>query len=490
VNLVVISNRLPFVAARRGAGWVVEPGSGGLVTALRPLLGDRGGRWIGWTGVADDEMPGAAEALTRTQRSSGYELVPVTLTAPERQGYYYGLSNEVLWPLFHDLLPHCRFDPAYWAIYESVNRKFAEVAAQGARPDDFLWVHDYHLLLMARELRHMGVRSRMAFFLHVPFPPLDIFLKVPWRFEILRALLDFDLVGFQTVRDQRNFLQCVRLLFKGCRVSGKGPIVTVRLEAREVRVGAFPISIDHASFEQRAAEPEVLAKAASLRGDEPGRKIVLGIDRLDYTKGIVEKLEAFRTLIARCPDLHGRITLFQVVVPSREDLPRYREYRTEIERLVGEINGRYTRSGWVPVHYIYRALEGPRLPAYYLAADVALVTPLKDGMNLVAKEYCATRVGNDGALVLSEFAGAAAQLQVGAFLVNPFDVEGVAAALERAVRLTPALQRRRMRRLRRAVQEADIHGWVDSILRAAVSRDLSDFPRVEDYLPLPERARL
>jgi trehalose 6-phosphate synthase len=230
----------------------------------------------------------------------------------------------------------------------------------------------------------------------------------------------------------------------------------------------------------------VARKKKEILARVPGRKIILGVDRLDYTKGIPQKLEAFRILLSRFEHLRERVTLLQVVVPSREDIPRYRDHKTSIERLVGQINGQFTRSGWVPIQYIYRSLEGPRLPAYYLAADVALVTPLKDGMNLVAKEYCATRADEQGALVLSEFAGAAEQLQKGAFLVNPFDVEGVAAALEGALRLSPEEQRSRMRRLRRSVKEYDIFRWVDEFLDAAISRDLSDFPKLEEYMPVLE----
>jgi trehalose 6-phosphate synthase len=230
-------------------------------------------------------------------------------------------------------------------------------------------------------------------------------------------------------------------------------------------------------------QPEVVAKAASLRADETGRRIVLGVDRLDYTKGILQKLEAFRRLLETSPELRGNVTLVQIAVPSREEIPGYREHRTAIERLVGEINGTFTRSGWVPVHYLHRPLEGPRLSAYYLAADVGLVTPLKDGMNLVAKEYCATRVSKDGVLVLSEFAGAAAELQRAALLVNPYDVEGVADTLRRALDMPRAEQRARMSRLRRTIRERDIYHWLDAFLRAAISRDLAEFPRVADYLP-------
>ena len=483
MNLVVVSNRLPFALTREDGAWRVEPGSGGLVTALRPVLEGRGGRWIGWSGAVAEDLPDARAALRASGERFGYELVPVPLTASERDRFYHGFSKEVIWPLFHDLLSMCRFDPEYWRAYEAVNRRFAAEAAKDARPGDFFWVHDYHLLAMAGELRRLGVSSRIAFFLHIPFPPLDVFLKLPWRFPVLQSLLSYDLVGFQTIRDRRNFLQCVRLLLPGARFSGKGAVMSVRWEDRDVRVGTFPISIDARALERRARQPEVVAKAASLRADETGRRIVLGVDRLDYTKGIAQKLEAFRRLLETSPELRGNVTLVQIAVPSREEIRGYREHRTAIERLVGEINGTFTRSGWVPVHYLHRPLEGPRLSAYYLAADVALVTPLKDGMNLVAKEYCATRVSKDGVLVLSEFAGAAAELQRAALLVNPYDVEGVADALRRALDMPRAEQRARMGRLRRTIRERDIYHWLDAFLRAAISRDLAEFPRVADYLP-------
>ena len=484
MNLIVASNRLPFAVSKGENGqWEIDPGSGGLVTALRPVLRNRGGKWIGWAGVTEEELADPGSLFVDSRRRFGYELIPVPLSASDREGFYAGFSNEIVWPLFHDLLSLCNFDPAYWARYEAVNQKFAEVAASHSGPDDFLWVHDYHLMRMASALRGIGFEGRAAFFLHIPFPPLDLFVRMPWRFEVLKSLLAYDLVGFQTVRDRRNFVQCVRLLARDVRISGRGAVWTIRVEGRDVRVGSFPISIDAGEFERRAEEPAVVEKAALIRSREPDRRIILGIDRLDYTKGIPQKLEAFRHLLRRAPELRGRVTLFQVVVPSREDLPMYKDYKVKIERLVGEINGEFTRDGWVPVQYLYRSLDGPRLPAYYLAADIALVTPLKDGMNLVAKEYCATRVDEDGVLILSEFAGAAAQLQRGALLVNPFDVEGVAKALETALAMPRAERGARMRRLRRAVHDYDIYRWLDTFLEAAISRDLEDFPLVDDYLP-------
>ena len=516
MTLIVVSNRLPFVLVRDDSGVErVEPGSGGLVTALQPVLRNRGGRWIGWTGATSEEpsdtparlassarrlihrMRGlvGAGSVPRTPagdptalfaeatRRMGYEVTPISLSVAERDLFYYGFSNRVLWPLFHDLPSHCEFRPKYWAGYQAVNRKFADVTARYAGADDFVWVHDYQLLTMASDLRKAGVTSRLGFFLHIPFPVADLFLKLPWRLPVLRAMLAYDLLGFQTPRDQRNFLSCVSQLIPAVRPEGDSPMATLRVDGREVRVGAFPISIDPADFERRASEADVQEKRQKIREDAGGRQIILGIDRLDYTKGLTYKLEAFRWFLTHYPEFQGNATLIQVVVPSREDIPEYQENKMQVERMIGEINGQFTREGWAPIHYIYRSLDGPRLPAYYLAADVALVTPLKDGMNLVAKEYCASRVDGGGALVLSEFAGAAGQLQGGAYLVNPYDVEGVSEGLARALKCDETEARRRMQEMRTAVKQADIYQWLDSILQAAIAKSLADFPLVEESLP-------
>jgi trehalose 6-phosphate synthase len=393
------------------------------------------------------------------------------------RGFYQGFSNEVLWPLFHDLPSRCNFEPAYWEAYRGVNRKYARAVHRRAAPGDFVWVHDYHLMPLGAELRALGSRAHCGFFLHIPFPSPDVFLKLPWRAPLLDALLEFDLVGFQTARDRRNFHASAQALGR---------------KVRAERTGHFPISIDYNAFMRRAAAADVAAKARELHRLLPKRTLVLGIDRLDYTKGIALRLRAFQDLLARHPDMQGRVSLIQVVVPSREDIPQYREMKTEIEQLVGRINGQFARpGGWVPVWYEYRSLSRLELLAYYRAADIALITPLKDGMNLVAKEYCACSIEEDCVLILSEFAGAAAQLAVGALLVNPYDIRGVADAI-RAAHAMPAEERTaRMRRMRRAVRSKDVFWWVDSFLGAAISRGLRHFPysgqadaEPENQLPL------
>ena len=489
MSLVVVSNRLPIVVAAGNDGRAqLKPGAGGLVTALRPVLRDRGGTWVGWPGASEAQAPGLDEALGDSTGHSGYRLGPVWLSPEERDLFYCGFSNEVIWPLFHDSASRCNFDSRYWETYVTVNRKFAEATARYAGAGDFIWVHDYHLIDVARALRERFPDAHVAFFLHIPFPSLDLFLQLPWRFQLLRSLLEYDLIGFQTTRDRRNFMQCVRALLKDAEVSARAPISSVSYAGREARTGVFPIGIDFNEFARSAAQPAVVRKMETLRSDETNRTILLGVDRLDYTKGIPNKLRAFRRLLEAHPELRGRVTLLQVVVPSRESIPDYHDFKGRLERLVGEINGEFTRSGWVPVHYIFRAFTRTNLLAYYRAADIALVTPLKDGMNLVAKEYCAANVSEDGVLILSEFAGAAAQLQAGALLVNPYDEEGVAEAIARAVWLPVPEREARMRKLRRTVRDANIYGWLDSFLRAAFSRDLSNFPQAVEYLPRDEEA--
>ncbi len=470
-RLVVVSNRLPYSFQRAGGKLRAEPASGGLVSALLPVLRSRGGVWIGWPGEAGSGRALQA-AMAAASLRAGYALVAVPLSADQVRDFYLGFSNEIVWPLFHDMPSLCNFDAGYWRTYCAVNARYARAVHARTKARDFVWVHDYHLMNLGEALRRLGNRSRLGFFLHIPFPAPDIFVKLPWRTELLRALLSYDLVGFQTERDRRNFVACVKALAPEVRLAGRGKLVRARGAQRTTRIGSFPISIDYAAFRRRAAAEDVAAKALELHRLLPRRKLVLGVDRLDYTKGIPLRLRAFQQLLARHPEMRGRVSLIQVVVPSREDIPQYHRLRTEIEQLVGKINGAYARpGGWVPVWYEYRSLTRLELLAYYRAADIALVTPLKDGMNLVAKEYCACSIEEECVLILSEFAGAAEQLK-GALLVNPYDIERVAEAVHEACAMPASARAARMRRNRRSIQRDDVFEWVDSFLRGATARDL------------------
>ncbi len=467
-RLVLVSNRLPFALEPGEDGhWIATPSVGGLVSALGPVLRGRGGTWIGWPGVAG-EIPDAPFA--EATRDAGYKVVPVALSDAERDEFYYGYSNEVIWPLFHDLQSFCHFEPTFWETYKAVNERYAEAIARRCQPGDFIWVHDYHLMYVAQALRERGKPrnlSGLAFFLHVPFPPYDIFAKLPQQQRLLRALLQFDLLGFQTRRDLRNFLQCVRRVVSDAEMLPNSGLQRIHCAGREIRAGSFPIGVDFESFEKGAASEEVAQRVRKLRAAFPGCQLMLGVDRLDYSKGIPERLRAFRDALERYEELRGRVVLIQNVVPSREEIPRYHEFKDRIDRLVGDINGRFSTDTWLPVHYRFRSLDRDDLLAHYRACEIALVTPLKDGMNLVAKEYCACCVDkNDGVLILSQFAGAAEQLKRGALLVNPYDVEQMADAILKAFRMSAAERRARMRRLRRVVRNENVFWWVDSFLAA------------------------
>ena len=455
-RVIVLSNRLPVTVRMEGAATKLEHSSGGLVTALCPVLRQYSGCWIGWTGTERTEQ---IQRLFTERRGEHYELIPLYLNAEERNDFYLGCSNEILWPLFHDLQSRCNFDPAYWKAYVGVNDRFADAVLDVAGRNDFVWVQDYHLMLVAESVRALGAHLELAYFHHIPFPSPDIFEKLPWRTEIIKGLLQYDLLGFQTRRDRRNFVSCVRQFVSTAIVSKSGNRTRVVLGDRSSLLGDFPIGIDFDEFADGAKDPAVAERAAQIKKDLASCSMVLGVDRLDYTKGIPERLRAFRSLLESQEDMRGKITLVQVVVPSRVDIPKYRELRLEIERLISSINGQFGHPGWVPIHYLHRHLNRSELLAYYRAADIALVTPLKDGMNLVCKEYCAAQVEEQGVLILSEFAGAASQLKDGALLVNPNDIERVGEVIRAAAEMDIDERTRRMRKLRAAVSRENVYRW-------------------------------
>jgi trehalose 6-phosphate synthase/phosphatase len=466
-RLIIVSNRLPFALDSAGEDlWTVTPAVGGLVSAVEPVLRDRGGTWIGWPGIAG-EIP--KQPLTEATRDAGYKVVPVALSEIERNEFYYGYSNEVIWPLFHDLQNFCNFEPTYWQTYKEVNERYADAIIRNARPNDFIWVHDYHLMYVAQALRERTTSQKLSaltFFLHIPFPPYDIFAKLPQQRRLLRALLQFDLLGLQTRRDVRNFLQCARRVMPEAKVLSRNELHVIRFEGRKIRIGHFPIGIDFDAFENGAKSDAVEQRSQQLRANFPDCQLILGSDRLDYSKGIPERLRAFRNALERYPELRSRVVLIQIVVPSRVEIPRYHEFKGRIDRLVGDINGRFSTSTWIPVQYHFRGLNREDLLAHYRACDIAFVTPLKDGMNLVAKEYCACRIHEDGALILSLFAGAVEQLKPEAVLVNPYDVEQMADTILEAFRMSQTQRSPRMRRMRRVVRNENVFWWVDSFLNA------------------------
>jgi trehalose 6-phosphate synthase len=475
-DFVVVANRLPIDMERLPDGTTAYKRSpGGLVTALEPLLRRRHGAWIGWPGITDgDEEPIFEDDL---------EMRPVTLSADDFAEYYEGFSNATLWPLYHDVIVKPIYHRKWWDRYVDVNRRFAEAAASAAAHGATVWVQDYQLQLVPKMLRMLRPDLTIGFFLHIPFPPVELFMQMPWRTEIIEGLLGADLVGFHLPGGAQNFMILARRLIGAnttrANVGVRSRFGEIQVGFRTVKVGAFPISIDSEELDTKARNREARQRAAELRAELGNpRKILLGVDRLDYTKGIDVRLHAFSELLDE-----GRVdpedTVFiQLATPSRERVESYKVMREDIERQVGHINGEYGKVGHPVVHYLHQALPRDELIAFFVAADVMLVTPLRDGMNLVAKEYVACRSDLGGALVLSEFTGAAAELRQ-AYLTNPHHLDGVKDSIEAALTQTPDEGKRRMRALRRQVLAHDVDRWARSFLEALAATRDGQAPRSE-----------
>ncbi|MEP9382596.1 trehalose-6-phosphate synthase [Nocardioides sp. KR10-350] len=452
-DLVIVANRLPVdrVELADGTrGWRRSPG--GLVSALEPVMRANDGVWIGW--------PGGTESNLEPFEDDGLRLLPMSMTQEDVEEHYEGFSNGTLWPLYHDLVAKPEFHREWWDGYQRVNRRFAEQSAEVAAEGATVWVQDYQLQLVPQMLRELRPDLRIGFYLHIPFPPAELFQQLPWRRQLLEGLLGADLVGFQLPGAAQNFVRLVRQ-----RVGHKTHRDLVYLpDGRTVRADAFPISIDFAGFEELAHSESVNARAKEIREalGNP-RKIFLGVDRLDYTKGIFARLRAFGELLR---DAHFDVddaVFVQVAVPSRERVEQYRVLRDEIDRLVGRLNGDLGRIGRPAISYLHSSYPREEMAALYRAADIMVVTPYRDGMNLVAKEYVACRYEDDGALVLSEFAGAAEELRQ-AWLVNPYDMNGMKAALLEAYKADHRELTRRMKAMRKTVSANDVGHWADSFL--------------------------
>ena len=470
-SLVVVANRLPLddSAAPDGAcEWRRSPG--GLASALHAILEQTPATWVGWAGGVGPapDLPDIGTLRIR----------PVALSDEELRGYYEGFANSTLWPLYHDAVESPVFDRRWWEAYRAVNRRFAVAAAEVAEPGAAVWVQDYHLQLVPQLLRELRPDLLIGFFLHVPFPPPELFMQLPRRVELLTGMLGADLVGFQRPQAAHNVAQLATKLLGAVATDDE-----IVLGGRVVRTGAFPVSIDVAEMRALAARPAVVSHARQLRHSlgRP-RRVLLSVDRLDYTKGIEHRLTAYSELLRDGQITPRETVIVQVAVPSRERVESYRGLRDRIEGEVGRINGEYGRVGRPAIHYLNQPFDRASLAALYLTADVMVVTPLRDGMNLVAKEYVAAREDGTGALVLSEFAGAAAEL-ADAFLVNPHDVDGLKETLLRATQAGAAELAARMAAMRAHLNRHDILAWARAYLTA-----LDHTGRLADRLPR-QRAR-
>ncbi|WP_304664105.1 alpha,alpha-trehalose-phosphate synthase (UDP-forming) [Pseudarthrobacter sulfonivorans] len=470
-DFMVVSNRLPVdrstpgESGDDGSGWRRSPG--GLVTALAPMMTKTDGAWVGWHGAPDETV--------KPFSHGGMDLVPVQLSTDDVELYYEGFSNATLWPLYHDVIAPPEFHRTWWDVYRKVNQRFADAVVHHADKGATVWVQDYQLQLVPRLLREARPDLKIGFFNHIPFPPPEIFAQLPWRKAIIDGLMGADLIGFQRPSDAGNFMRSARR-FLGASV--KQQQVHVKGADGEIthiaRAQAFPISIDVAQISELAHKPEIIERARQIRQDLGNPKtILLGVDRLDYTKGIRHRLKAFEELLNEGKLAVTDATLIQVASPSRERVEQYRLLREEIEGKVGHINGTYDTIQNTAVRYLHHSYPVEEMVALYLAADVMLVTALRDGMNLVAKEYVTARKDNDGALVLSEFAGAADQLKQ-ALLINPHDIDGLKDTIMRAVNMSPRDAARRMRAMRKQILEHDVDHWSADFLAALNEKVVRD----------------
>lgn len=453
---IIVSNRLPVKISSDAQGHLqVKASPGGLATGLNSVYQKGNNIWIGWPGTYFKARQEKA-AVTRELRQRN--MAPVFLTAREIRDYYEGFSNETLWPTFHYFNEYTVFDQDYWKCYQKVNEKFCEQVVELADPDDTIWVHDYHLLLLPELLRQKLPGISIGLFLHIPFPSFEVFRLLPWREALLDGMLGADLIGFHTYDDMRHFLSSVnRLSFLGNK---RGQIMK---GTRAIAVDSFPMGIDYDKYAASAATPETLKREVKYRTSLGDHKIVISVDRLDYSKGIPSRLECFDMFLQQHPGYAGKISLLMIVVPSRDGVQKYRHLKEEIDLLVGRINGKYGTVNWTPIHYFYRNMALTDLSAFYRMADVALVTPMRDGMNLVAKEYIASRLDQRGVLILSEMAGASKELSE-ALIVNPNDKQQIVDAIHQALNMPEGEQETHIQRMQKTLQRYNIHHWVNLFL--------------------------
>lgn len=458
-RLFIVSNRLPMNVKVDGSEIEIKESLGGLATGLKSFYKEKDGRWIGWPGFNSDEA--SEDVRNRVESALIKEnCLPVFVPKDEFEGYYDGFSNQTLWPLLHYFSERSIYKETFWQKYKFVNEKFAAEILKYARPDDTVWIQDYHLTLLPKLLRDEIPDLNIGFFLHIPFPSSELFRALPWRNEVLSGMLGADLIGFHSYDYVRHFISSVRRIVGYEHVLGE-----IKTKDRLVKVDTFPIGIDFEKFANAGKEKQTLKEAEKFREMTRGRKTILTIDRLDYTKGIPHRLEAFDAFLEKYPDYQGKVSLVMISAPSRTEVKSYKELKIRVDELVGKINGKYGSIGWTPVNYFYRSFSQETLKALYLAADVCMVTPVRDGMNLVAKEFVATKPeGKPGALILSETAGAAQELSE-AVVVNPNNKIQIADAIAEALGMPENEQIERLNLMRNRVRRYDIDRWADDFLK-------------------------
>lgn len=454
---IIVSNRLPVKIEKDQEGtFEYKTSEGGLATGLGSIYKEGGNVWLGWPGLAVNKAEEKEEIVSNLNKAN---MRPVFLTKQDIEEYYEGFSNETLWPNFHYFNQHAIYSDVFWNAYKRVNRKFAKELEEIMKDGDTIWIHDYQLLLLPELLRESHPNSSIGFFLHIPFPSYESFRLLPWRKQLLMGMLGADFIGFHTYDDMRHFLSSVNRLAGIGNTNGQ-----MNVGNRLVMADALPMGIDYDRYANSAADPDTLAREVRYRTSLGEVKLILSIDRLDYSKGIPERLRAFEQFLAEHEEFRGNVSLLILVVPSRDQVPKYASLKDEIELLVGRINGKFGRINWTPIHYFYRSLPLPALSAFYRMSQVALVTPLRDGMNLVCKEFIASKLDKKGVLILSEMAGSAKELS-DAILINPNDRDQLVCAMKEALTMSEDEQAARMETMQKSLKRYNIHAWVSLFMQ-------------------------
>ncbi len=452
---IIVSNRLPVRVTKDQEGLHFRPSEGGLATGLGSIYKKGGNLWIGWPGLLINQ---GIERINVTEKLKAENMHPVFLTQAEIKEYYEGFSNETLWPIFHYFSQYSVYKESFWDAYVNVNRKFCNEVVNFLEEGDTLWIHDYQLLLLPEMVRQEFPELSIGFFLHIPFPSYEMFRMLPWRRQILNGMLGADLVGFHTYDDMRHFLSAVSRLAGYGYTSGQ-----VNKPDRKVIVDAFPMGIDYKRYAEAAASPETIEREIRYRTSLGDQQLILSIDRLDYSKGLPQRLKAFELFLSEYPEFQEKVSLVMLVVPSRDKVSKYKELKEEVDLLVGRINGKFGRINWTPIHYFYRSLPLEALSGFYRMAHVALVTPMRDGMNLVCKEFIASKLNKKGVLILSEMCGASKELS-DAILINPNDINAMVSALHRALTMPEEEQIAHIEVMQESLQRYNIHHWVNMFM--------------------------
>jgi len=457
-KVILVSNRLPIsVQVAEDGQFSYQPSAGGLATGLKSMHEGEGEvTWIGWPGHTFSAEEDISEV---TNRLHADHMVPIYITAEDYEDFYEGFSNKTIWPLFHYFQQYTSYNPRYWEVYQKVNRQFCEEVMKIAQPGDRIWVQDYQLMLLPGLIREQLPDATIGFFLHIPFPSYEIFRTLPWRKEILSGMLGADFIGFHIYDYVRHFLSALGRILNLEHSLGR-----VQMGERIVEVDALPMGIDYEKFENAVREPETIGEVVKFRQQFGNLKVVLSVDRLDYSKGILQRLEAFELFLKSYPEWQDKVSLIMVLVPSRATVDQYQALKMQIDETVGRINGLYNTINWRPIHYFYRSLDFHTLSALYYLSEVALVTPYRDGMNLVAKEYLASKIDQKGVLILSEMAGAAKELN-GAIMVNPNDLDTIVQAIHAALEMPTEEQQERMERMRKSVEKYNVNHWTKSFMK-------------------------